>query len=333
MNLTPSPPPELDDVDLSVVIITENEEDRVAECIESVILAAQHVESFEIILVDSASTDRTIERAEDYPITILRIPDEHTISCGAGRYVGDLVARGELVLHVDGDMVLTEEWLPRAMEYIRETDVVAAEGCLDESTQTGVTSVDKVGGVMLFDAEALRSVGGFDPYLRGYEDIDVGYQLKRAGYDLVRLPEVSAFHHHDTSMSEPFRRWRQGYYAAPGQVIRKHVTSPEMLWRMVSRQRYKLALFAWVCLGLLTLLSVGFFLGWVAVSVVGFTLLARRLGVGRAGRFLLTKSFGIGGLIAGLLEPTPSRSEYPVSAVEVVVWGERLEGSTVKSES
>lgn len=332
MRLDPSVREERADVELSIVIITENEEDRVAECIESVIQACQTVQSFELILVDSASTDRTLERAQEYPITILRIPEEHTISCGAGRYVGGHVATGDLVLHVDGDMVLTEEWLPRAIDYIRGGMAVAVEGCLDESTQSGVQSVDKVGGVMLYDAAALRSVGGFDPYLSGYEDIDVGYQLKRAGYELVRLPEVSAFHRHDTSLSEPFRRWRQGYYAAPGQVIRKHLTSPEMLWRMLRRQRYKLGLLAWLSLGLLALFSVGFFVGWITLSAVGFAVLARRLGLKRAGRFLLTKSLGLGGLAVGLLEPTPDRSQYPLSAVEVVVWGESLTGAAVASE-
>ena len=176
-------------VPLSVVIIAENEEEWIREGIESVFAACRGVSAYEVILVDSASTDRTVERAAEYPITILRIPEEHAISCGAGRYVGDQVASGELVCHVDGDMTLTETWLPRAIEYLDEhPDAAAVEGCLDRSTQTGVLEVNKVGGVMLYDAHALAQVGGFDPYLLGHEDIDVGYQLKTAGYRLVRLP-------------------------------------------------------------------------------------------------------------------------------------------------
>src|SRR6056297_2890706 len=74
---------------LSVVIITENEEDNIGDCIESVFAACRSVSAFEVILVDSASTDRTVEIAHEYPVTVLRIPDEHTVSCGAGRFVGD----------------------------------------------------------------------------------------------------------------------------------------------------------------------------------------------------------------------------------------------------
>jgi len=221
-DVDPTTPAENGSLPLSVVIIAENEEALIGECIESVFAACQSVPAFEVILVDSASTDRTVERAREYPVTILRIPEGHTVSCGAGRYVGDQVARGEVVLHIDSDMTLTETWLPRAIEYLRTNDDVAAvEGCLDDSDQEGVVDVEKVGGVMLYDADALAEVGGFDPFLLGYEDIDVGFQLKTAGYRLVRLPAVSAIHHDEGTIAEPLRRWRQGYYVAPGQTIRR----------------------------------------------------------------------------------------------------------------
>lgn len=91
---------------LSVVIIAENEANRIGDCIESVLAAAARaVPAFEVILVDSASTDRTVRIAEEHPVTILRIPPEQTVSCGAGRYVGDRAAGGELVLHVEADLV------------------------------------------------------------------------------------------------------------------------------------------------------------------------------------------------------------------------------------
>lgn len=51
---------------VSVIITTYNEEINVAECIESVLWAD------EILLVDSFSTDRTVELARDYPIRILQ---------------------------------------------------------------------------------------------------------------------------------------------------------------------------------------------------------------------------------------------------------------------
>jgi glycosyltransferase involved in cell wall biosynthesis len=314
-------PSETGQIPLSVVIIAENEEEQIRECIQSVFDACRGVEAFEVILVDSSSTDRTVERALEYPITVLRIPEEHTVSCGAGRYVGDRIASGEMVLHIDGDMTLTETWLPLAMERLRDPDVAAVEGCLDRSTQTEIREVDKVGGVMLYDAAALREIGGFDPYLLGYEDIDVGFQLRDAGYRLLRLPTVSAIHHDEGAMTESVRRWRQGYLIAPGQTIRKWAGSPTILWRLIRRQRYELGLLAWICAGAVAAISTPLAVGWLLLSVLGVGVVASKRGVRGAVDFFMAKCFGLVGLAVGLRHRTREAAAYPVSAVEVVAEG------------
>lgn len=315
-------------VPLSVVIIAENEEEWIRECIESVFAACRDVPAYEVILVDSASTDRTVERASEYPITILRIPEEHAISCGAGRYVGDQVASGELVCHVDGDMTLTETWLPRAIEYLDDhADTAAVEGCLDRSTQTDVREVNKVGGVMLYDARTLASVGGFDPYLLGHEDIDVGFKLTTAGHRLVRLPDVSAEHHDEGGvLVEPIRRWRQGYTIAAGQAIRKHVGSPAVVRLLIRRQRYKFGLLAWAAAGVASASSRPRRAGWVLLSALAFVAVASKLGVTGAVNFVAAKTLGIVGLIVGLFRPTPDPDTFPMEVVEVVASGETLHG-------
>ncbi|MUV88813.1 glycosyltransferase [Halapricum sp. CBA1109] len=333
MTVDPTTAAEPGAITLSVVVITENEADHVRECLASVIAACQSVEEFEVILVDSASTDRTVEYASEYPVTVLRIPEEHTVSCGAGRFVGDQVATGEYVLHIDGDMTLTEEWLPAALAYLRDTDAVAAEGCLDESTQEEVVDVEKIGGVMLYDAAVLRSVGGFDPFLPGYEDIDVGFKLRTAGHRLVRLPAVSAIHHHEDAATEPLRRWRQGYYTAPGQTVRKWLRSPPILGRLLARQQYKLGLFGWLCLGVGSLRSRPLRLAWLALSIAAFAVVARKRGVAGAADFFVVKGFGLVGLAAGLTERTPPADSFPLAAVEVVATGRVLTGERTPSRS
>jgi len=315
-----------------VVIIAENEEEWIKECIESVFGACRDVSAYEVILVDSDSTDRTVERASEYPITILRIPEAHAISCGAGRYVGDQVASGELVCHVDGDMTLTEAWLPRAIEYLDDhPDAAAVEGCLDRSTQTDVREVDKVGGVMLYDAHALAAVGGFDPYLLGYEDVDVGFQLKSAGYRLVRLPDVSAEHHDDGgALVEPLRRWRQGYTVASGQAIRKRAGSPAVLRPLIARQQYKLGLLAWIAAGIAAASSPARRAGWLLLSAAAFAVVAAKLGVTGAVNFVAAKTAGLVGLAAGLRLSTQAPETFPVSDVEVVAAGKTFHGDRTR---
>ncbi len=313
---------------LSVVIITENEAANVEDCIESVIEAARRaVSSFEVILVDSASTDRTVELARRYPVSVVRIPDEHVVSCGAGRYVGDNAASGEFVLHVDGDMELTDNWLAEAVSYLRaHDDVAGVEGCLNTVEEDGVVRPDTIGGVMLFDAAVLAAVGGFDPHLRGYEDIDVSYRLSGAGYHLVRLPLVSATHEWDETLFEPIRRWRAGYYEAAGQAMRKAWPDLDQLRKLVAVQRYKFALLAWLTVGTAALLSPLLLLGWLALSVLGAGVVVRERGPVGAVRFFVMKLFGIAGVTVGLGNPPAPPETYPLEAAERVTQGRILDG-------
>lgn len=318
---------------LSVVIIAYNEEDRIRECIESVFNACRDVDGFEVILVDSNSTDRTVEYATEYPITVLRIPSDDLTTPSAGRYVGTQVASAERILFVDGDMELTETWLPEAMVYLEaHDDVAAVEGCLNSSTQTGISEADKLGGAMLSDAEALDEIGGFDPYLRSNEDIDVGFRLRAAGYRLVRLPEVSVIHPEDDTISEPIRRWGHGYYIGQGQILRNRLGSPTILRWQLRRQRYKLGLLAWLSAGVVSLFVTPLLLLWTLLSLLGFGIVASRRGVMRSVTILTAKTFGIAGLFIGLTRPIPPAEEYPLSAVEVVATGRTLAGPARNGE-
>lgn len=79
---------------VSVIITTYNEEINVAECIESVLWAD------EILLVDSYSSDRTVEIAREYPIQILQ--REYFGSAAQKNWAIDRVAH-DWVLIIDAD--------------------------------------------------------------------------------------------------------------------------------------------------------------------------------------------------------------------------------------
>jgi glycosyltransferase involved in cell wall biosynthesis len=85
---------------LSVVVLTKNEEGRIARCLESVLWAD------EIILVDDESTDRTLELAKKYTdrIFIKRMDIE-----GRHRNWAYAKARNLWVLSLDADELVTRE--------------------------------------------------------------------------------------------------------------------------------------------------------------------------------------------------------------------------------
>lgn len=306
--------------ELTVVVVTYNEEDRIRACLESIFSACRGLAEFEVVLVDSNSTDRTVEFAAEFPITILRIPDDDLTTPGAGRYVGTAAAQGEMVLYVDGDMVIQRKWLKRAIAVLSSrTGVAGIDGHLDAPSDSDtIIETDSVRGVALYSQNALQSVGGFDPYLQSIEDIHLGYQMTAGGYTLLRLPEMAATHPSRSSISEPFRRLRRGYTIGSGQVLRRSLGSPRLFAKHLYRIRHRLILFAWLSLGVASFASSAVREIWLGLSVVAVGFLLVKLGPGGTVGFLLAKLFGFIGLVRGLFVPPRPPESFPLEKVEVL---------------
>ena len=84
---------------LTVVIITKNEEANLARCLESVSFAD------EIVLVDSQSTDRTIEIAKSYNA---RVSSVEFAGYGPAKQTAVDLAQNEWILSIDADEELTQ---------------------------------------------------------------------------------------------------------------------------------------------------------------------------------------------------------------------------------
>jgi glycosyltransferase involved in cell wall biosynthesis len=85
---------------LTVITLTLNEERNIAECLESVRWAD------EILVIDSGSTDRTVEIARRYASRIISLPWK---GYGAARNAGLDRAMGEWILWLDADERVTPE--------------------------------------------------------------------------------------------------------------------------------------------------------------------------------------------------------------------------------
>ena len=320
----------MNEPELSVVLVSRNERSHIDDCLDSVFDACRGVGTFEVVLVDSNSSDGTVERASDYPISILQIPRDDLCTPGAGRYVGTRVARGEYLLFVDGDMTVAGGWISEALRFLRVSSGVAGvTGHLNRRTVDEVDEVDALRGVALFRADALEEVGSYDPYLESSEDVDLCFRLADAGYSLVRLPVVAARHPERDGFGEPLRRWRNGYFHGVGQAVRKAVRSPRVLVRYGYTLRYPLLTAGWIGLGAAALaLGAPTAVGWAIGSVFAFAVPALRNGPQNTAVFAASFLLTLLGLGAGLLREPRAPDDFPVDAVAVKqVHGDVHEGA------
>lgn len=309
--------------DLSVIVVTYNEAERIGDCLDAVFEACRDVASFEVLVVDSNSTDDTVAVASDYDVTILEIPDDDLTTPGAGRYVGTQHASGDSLLFVDGDVVLRDEgWVADALAALRrDPDLAGVDGHLNELRASEPASVDYCHGVALYDRDPLIEVGGFHPFLAAWEDVDLGFQLGLAGYELRRLPAVVGTHPVPNSPLDQARRWRQGYYRAGGQVCSKALARPALLSRWLWHFGDKIVSAGWLALGLIALLVQPLLaVAWALVSIAGGGLLCYRLGVhGATNRVISTLLFPLGFVLG--FERIPDRDAFPLDAVQTVQTG------------
>lgn len=113
---------------VTVVIPFYNPGDFLAECIDSVI--AQSLESWELVLVDDASTDGSLEIARRYcqlrPGQIRVVERARNGGAAAARNLGAAECSSEFILFFDADDLMLPEALARLVGYLVDHADVAA---------------------------------------------------------------------------------------------------------------------------------------------------------------------------------------------------------------
>lgn len=219
----------------SVVIPTYNGRALLETCLASVSRHAPPECKIEVVVADDGSTDRTAEwLASDYPeVRVVRLAVNGGFCAAAN--AGIAAARGVFIQLLNNDTEVTPGWIEAALAPFDDPHVGSvAPLVLVRHDSTRVDSAgdsyglvgwpckrghgeaaakwshrpaDEVfgasGSSAFYRASALRKVGGFDPYFGSYyEDVDLAFRLRWAGYHCVFTPlsrilhEVSATYDH-----------------------------------------------------------------------------------------------------------------------------------------
>ncbi len=193
---------------VSIVIVARNEEAKIAECIKAAGEAASQIGGAEIIVADSASTDKTVEIALKMGAKVLRLKPDWELSASAGRHIGTHYATGEYILFIDADTLVYEGFLaPATAAFTRDEKLAGVCGFLDDANE-GIDELlvfeDRFevatdikwmrGGCCFYRRKAILEVGSFNPYLLTEEEADIGLRLTRAGWKLQILPVPMAVH-------------------------------------------------------------------------------------------------------------------------------------------
>ena len=327
----------------TAVIIGRNEEQFIGGAIESLLKLRELVPDAEIIFVDSASKDRSIEIAQQYPICILQLPSSFPLGVGAGRYTGYRWSHGDYIFFLDGDAVADSHWLDKAMKFMdQHTEYGAVAGVLDEEyvDSKGVHSggtpnvfgqdltrevIDSkvLGGIALYRRTVLEEVGTVHPYLPTAEDHELCLRIRRAGYKVARLKGRMAIKYTEdrNTVYEVLRRARTKMYDY-GAVL-KYCQQYGAGWQYCMDTIPYLVSFALVVAGFMVALPLAFYFGalhWLGLAalLMFLAIAVKKRSLKGAVLSVAVRSVSLFKTVVSYIKTTPrSPSEYPTDVIHV----------------
>ncbi|MET1756157.1 glycosyltransferase [Novosphingobium sp. RD2P27] len=277
-------------VRLSVIIKALNEEKHIEAAITSALAVVDAVGG-EVILADSASSDRTVPIAQAYPVRIVQLehPDERC--CGIGPQLGYQHARGEFVWIADGDQVLNPVFAQEALALLLDNpDLAGVAGTVNEAViqnleferrskikpemTAGIRDMKWLSQGGIYRRKAIEEVGHFsDRNLHSYEEYDLGRRLRAANWRLVRIATSSCEHfgHSASSYKLLWRRFTSKYAYGSGEALRAAMAQGEAvrILKEISEVKLWLAnLSFWMVLATAIVLAVAGALWWPFALVI-----------------------------------------------------------------
>jgi GT2 family glycosyltransferase/glycosyltransferase involved in cell wall biosynthesis len=217
---------------VSVVLVNFRGADDTIEAIHRLREIDAPADSVEIVVVDNASGDDSVERLREIPgIRLI----ESVVNSGfaGGCNTGAAASTGEIIAFLNNDAKPDPSWISAALAAFDESPRIGAvasrvldwEGVLVDYIGSGMTWFGMgykpftsepppahvptsradvlfgTGSAMFVRREVYEQLGGFDErFFMFFEDVDFGWRLNLLGYRFVYEPKSLAYHRHHASM-------------------------------------------------------------------------------------------------------------------------------------
>jgi len=208
----------------SIVIRTFNEERHIGRLLEDI--QSQTLQDVEIILVDSGSTDHTLEIVSNFPVQVMHIlPGEFTFGRSLNR--GIAAARAEIIVLASAHVFpIQDDWLDKliapfedpkmAMSYGKQRGGENSKFSEDQHFRSWFPEKSEIDQERAFANNANAAIrrsfweqNHFDEELTGLEDVAWASWAREQGYKIAYIAEAGVIHHHDESAAQIINRHRR----------------------------------------------------------------------------------------------------------------------------
>lgn len=219
---------------VSVIVVNFNGKEHLAECFSSLYNLKYPSEKLEIVMVDNASRDGSVEFVAKNFSGVKVLSNKNNLGYAKAVNQGAKAAKGEYIAILNNDTRADPEWLTQLLfPALSQSDVVCTASKIlswDGKTidfvggslsfyghgfklATGEKDSKEYdlerpilfpcGGAMLVDRRVFLEVGGFDEhYFAFFEDVDFGWRLWVLGYKVVFAPRSIVYHHYHSTTAK-----------------------------------------------------------------------------------------------------------------------------------
>ena len=206
---------------ISFVIPAQNEARFIQRDLRSIHTYLKGRQDYEIIVVDNASTDETAALAAAEGAQVISVPYKTTPA--KVRNIGVAQSKGDVLVFLDGDVYLTDQWIDRFESLLPEIRAhkLVTGSTLDVDPEASWIAkawfgplferqdVFVNGGHLMMSRSLFDQIGGFDEELETGEDTEICLRAQRNGAMIRCDKQLHAVHMgYPNDLGHFFRRER-----------------------------------------------------------------------------------------------------------------------------
>jgi rhamnosyltransferase len=216
-------------MDLSIVILTKDAGDSFRTLLQR-LFSQKFSGDYEVIVVDSGSTDNTLAVAQSFPVRMIKIRPEE-FHHGKTRNLGAELSSGRILVYITQDALpLYDSWLRKLTEDLKEPQVAMVVG--RQIPWHDTKPPEKFFYMYYFPEHKIEVLWGVSDYYRDNifvsnvnsaikrdiwqelkfsenivrgEDKEFATRVLLAGWKIVYQPDAAVYHAHDFDLRSLFR--------------------------------------------------------------------------------------------------------------------------------
>lgn len=209
----------------SIIIRCYNEREYIGKLLYGVF--EQDEDDFEVIIIDSGSSDGTLDIVKQYPVTLILHIDPDKFTFGRALNYGCSVASGKFCVFTSAHAYpARSDWLERLLEKFEDDKVALVYGKQRGNEVTKFPEkrifrkwfpegdIDHQESPFCNNANAAIRRNVWKEYhynetLTGLEDVDWAKRVRKAGWEISYASEATVIHVHDETPYEVYNRYRR----------------------------------------------------------------------------------------------------------------------------